>query len=534
MENDNAKYNIKELLTPGIAKNCSRFLEILEQFDNTMPTRDSALVVKKAMGFHKDPVLSFLLKKSLRLAVFKLKGTKIKNSLAGLNKLLNSPDRLDDLALAISTVEKAEAFLAIDYLKEANWKNFPQEILPCFCMFFKNNGNSQDCDDILELTRHPNPIVIAAAVEAIKKLDTGSLRSIIEPLIKQCSASAESEAIEQLYVANVNHDSSNISNESKEYYDENHQLLIDSLKNGTSELETVRILRLIKKYGNEDDAEYVKPYLTKDKPDIVRAAIKVLEKLDKDYLCVYLPQMLQDSNAKIRLTATRAFQSIDKESVVTMVLNLITSLNIKQRSIGITTAMLVDFNKIRMPFLKAFGQETSEELLEKIGLVIAANPDRELVKDLYSTHRESKTNLTKQRQTLLEMVSEKVSISIGGNPTAEELYTEAMEAYESRQKELAENPEAAKAELEKKEKAEKEIAKRVTAKASGFYKGMKMQPPPEAKKPVDENSNMEKFAQKVSGWKSFSTRTKMIIVFLLLGAVFWGLLLVMLLERAFY
>ena len=286
MENQKAKYNLQELLSPNIINNPSRFLEILEYEDSIVPTRESALIIKKAMAVQKDPVLSFLLKKSFRLAAFKLKGAAFKISLTGLDKLLRSPDRLDDLALAVTSVEKAEAFMASDFFKSANWKYFPTEILPCFCYFYKKHGNSQDLDDLLELTRHPNPTVIAAALEALKKLDTGSLRSIIQPLIQKQSENKESAALENLYVANANYDSSNISNESKEYYKENHQLIIDTLQNGTSDLETVRILRLIKKYGNEQDVNYVKPFLIKDKPDVVRAAIKVLEKFDPEYLCI--------------------------------------------------------------------------------------------------------------------------------------------------------------------------------------------------------------------------------------------------------
>ena len=218
MESQKEKYKLNELLSPNIAKDCSKFLEIIEYFDSIKPSRESALIVKKAMSVQKDPIISFLLKKSFRLAAFKLKGVSFKISLDGLEKLLHSPDRLDDLALAITTVTKTEAILASDLFKASNWKEFPAEILPCFCIFFKNHGNSQDCEDLLELTRHPNTIVIAAAVEAIKKLDTGSLRSVIEPIIKKNSNQKESEALEQLYATNVNYDSSDLSKANKDYY----------------------------------------------------------------------------------------------------------------------------------------------------------------------------------------------------------------------------------------------------------------------------------------------------------------------------
>ncbi len=532
MGNQNAKYNIQELLSPDLVNNPTTFLDTLEYLDSITPTRESALIIKKAMTIQKDPVIAFLLKKSFRLAAFKLKGAAFRISLAGLDKLLRSPDRLDDLALAITSIEKAEAFMASDFFKSANWKNFPTEILPCFCYFYKKHGNSQDLDDLLELTRHPNSMVIAAALEALKKLDTGSLRSILQPLIQQHSAHKESAALEQLYATNANYDSSNISNESKSYFVENHQLIIDTLLNGTSDLETVRILRLLKKYGTEEDVNYVKPFITKDKPEIVRAAIKVLEKLDPEYLCIYLPQLLQDKNPKVRLTATRAFQSIDSESVTNMVLSLLKSLNVKQRTIGITTAMLVDFNMVRDAYLLAFAKETSEDLLEKIGLVFAANPDRELVNDLYYAHKTSKTLLRAQREKIIDMVSEKVSLALGGSPWPKELVIEAQQKYEERTKsEESSNTQ---------EKATPQPTTNI--KASGFYKNIKKATNTKENKSSTQTSSSvstsstssnDSFLSRI-GWTELNATAKATILFFTFGAILWGIALVAIIMKILF
>ncbi len=529
MENQITVNNYKELLSPGIKNNPSRFLELLECLDSSAPNRETALIIKKAMDIQKDSVVWFLLKKSFRLAAFKLKGTAFKISLAGLEKLLHSPDRLDDLALAITSVNQAEAFLASDYFKTANWKEYPTQVLPCFCVFFKNYGNSQDCEDLLELTRHPNPIVIAAAVEAIKKLDTGSMRSIIAPLIQKNAEQKDLAAIESLYATNVNYDSSNISNESKEYYVENHKLILDTLKNSDSEREITRILRLIKKYGTEEDAEAVKPFLTNDKPDIVRASIKVLEKLDTEYLCVYLPQLLQDKNSKVRLTATKAFQSIDKDRVANMVISLLKSLNVKQRSLGITTAMLVDFESIREPLLNSFAKENSEELLENIGLVLAANPYRELVRDAYFAHRSSKTLLKKQREKIIDLLSEKVSALLGGNPWPKELIAEAKTIYEDYAKNSKPIPQ------ETEEKQNKVRVDPNASKPSGFYKNLKPLPKIESES-VATNTASEKsdvsLLEKL-GLKGLSIKSFAIILFFGLGAIFWGIFIVVLIMKMF-
>lgn len=522
MEKQNSKVNIEELLSPNIINHASRFLNILEYVDSIEPTREDALVLKKAMSIQHDSVLFFLLKKSFRLAAFKLKGAAFKISLAGLEKLLQCSDRLDDLALAISSITKTEAFMASDCFKTANWKEFPTEILPCFCYFYKNYGNSQDLDDLIELTRHPNPTVIAAAVEAIKKLDTGSLRSIIEPLIKGNTESKDSEALEQLYVRNVNYNSGNIANESKEYFLENHNLLINSLKNESSELEIVRVLRLIKKYGDEGDAEFVKPLLNKDKPDIVRASIKVLEKLSPDYLYVYLPQLMQHKNNKIRMTATRAFQTIDRDSVVSIVKSFLKSLNVKQRTIGITTSMMVDFFQVREDLLNAFMRETNEELLEKIGLVFAANPYEELVYDLYAANKSSKTILKNQREKIIEMVSEKVSIALGGTPWAKELIMDAQKKYEENIKSSEENNNNG-------DTNKNQATPRYTNNSSVRKLSIDTD---NLSKSIQKKSELEKNKPN-TGWSDLSIKAKLIVIFFLLGSVFSALVFVLLVMQLF-
>ncbi len=516
MENHIEKYNLQELLSPNLKKDCSKFLEIIEYFDSITPTRESALIVKKAMSVQKEPIISFLLKKSFRLAAFKLKGASFKVSLDGLEKLLHSPDRLDDLALAITTVTKTEAILASDLFKAANWKEFPAEILPCFCFFYKNHGNSQDCQDLLDLTRNPSPIVIASAVEAIKKLDTGSLRSVIEPILKKNSNNAESEALEQLYATSVNYDSNALSNANQDYYNENHNLLIDCLKNGTSDLETVRILRLIRKFGDENDAEFVKPYLNTDNPDIVRASIKVLEKLSAEYLCVYLPQLMQHKNTKIKLTAIRSFQSIDQDSVLSMVKSLVKSLNINQRTLGITTSMMLDFDKIKEDLFVAFMKETNDEILEKIGLVIAANPSRNLVTELYPYHKQSKTFFINQRQKIIELVSEKVSGSLGGKPSSNELIAEAKKAYD-----------------EKKSKIEVEPPTHrytnTSSNSNTYPKNIGNFRESLNKKIPSSNNN------KVNNgvWKNLNLKAKLTVIFFILGSIFSSITLVLLIMELF-
>ncbi|MBR4330622.1 MAG: hypothetical protein IKP71_12320 [Candidatus Riflebacteria bacterium] len=255
----------------------------------------------------------------------------------------------------------------------------------------------------------------------------------------------------------------------------------------------------------------------------------IATKLDPEYLCIYLPQLLQDKNTKVRLTATRAFQSIDSESVINMVLSLLKSLNVKQRTIGITTAMLVDFNMVRDAYLMAFSKETSEDLLEKIGLVLAANPDRELVKDLYFAHKSSKTLLKAQREKIIEMVSEKVSFSLGGSPWPKELVIEAQDIYEAAQKEGVSSPSVIEVESEK-------TSSPAVKKPTSLYNSAKVVKTNISKfATINTNKDQpeESFLEK-SGWSALNTKAKMTIIILLLGAVFWGILIVVVVMRVLF
>jgi len=69
-------------------------------------------------------------------------------------------------------------------------------------------------------------------------------------------------------------------------------------------------------------------------PNIVCAAIRALSKLDIEHLCIYLPQLMQDRNGKVRMTATRAFMSIDRDSIKSLLSSMMASAKTQQRTQG--------------------------------------------------------------------------------------------------------------------------------------------------------------------------------------------------------
>ncbi len=683
-------------------------LGCLEEIDSRVPVRSEAELLKKAFDEVKDPVLSFQLKKSLRLAVFKLKGTHFKVALSGLEKLLQDQTRLDDLALGVTSIEAAEAFLAADYFRQAGWQNFPEEILPNFCQFFKKHGSIEDSPALIDLTRHPNPTVITAALAALEKLDPVNLQGIIIPLLDSPQNVIKAQAIQAFYrwnraealkhlvklmfseneadvilalhhaaffpypeiephlirlLTQVNSPSvlmrvsqilknnahtelpfrifwvnrsldgqhqslvkgillgivralsdkkliegsvqdylnqlkervrreelsllketckisaddgddailpglddfdmappvelapvttvttgrpvvtdekpiataselpvetpvekavgrpavppkapevefdnyDNLSEQEKiqllaranaKFFSDNKPRLLELL-GSLQNKELAAVINLFGKFGQAgQDTERIKKLVKSDNPDVVCACIKALSTLDAEFLCLYLPQFMQEKNGKIRMTATRVFVGIDRERIKSLLTGMIGSANVKQRSLAVSTAMLVDFNIVRQPLLDALAKETSVEIIEKLGVVLSANPDRELLASVYKIAQTSRTSLRVEQQRVVQLLAEKLAIALNHISPPEELISETQQAYDVEIKAAA----AAK------EKAEAE------RRAAGII---------DEEEKADEDTGVGSILTAETG-DARTTRAKVTVIIWMLVAVVWG------------
>jgi len=696
----NSEFGAHELYSALTSGNGTMVLGCLEDIDHRVPARSEAELLKKAFDEVKDPVLLFQLKKSLRLAVFKLKGTQFKVALSGLEKLLQDQTRLDDLALGVTSIEAAEAFLAADYFRQAGWQNFPEEILPNFCQFFKKHGSIEDSPALIDLTRHPNPTVITAALAALEKLDPVNLQGIIIPLLDSPQNVIKAQAIQAFYRWNraealkhlvklmfsenesdvvlalhhaaffpypevephlirlltqvtspsvlmrvsqifknnahpelpfrifwVNrsldgqHQSlvkgillgivralsdkkliegsvqdylnqlkervrreelsllketckisgddgddailpglddfdmappaelapvtrgpaaekpvlaaekpaekpverpaapppppkapevefdnfDSLSEQEKvqllaranaKFFADNKPKLLELLGSAQSK-ELAAIINLFGKFGQAgQDTERIKKLVKSDNPDIVCACIKALATLDAEFLCLYLPQFMQEKNGKIRMTATRVFVGIDRDRIKSLLTSMIGSANAKQRSLAVSTAMLVDFNIVRQPLLDALAKETSVEIIEKLGVVLSANPDRELLASVYKIAQTSRTSLRVEQQRVVQTLAEKLAIALNHISTPEELISETQQAYDVEIKAAA----AAK------EKAEAE------RRAAGIV---------DEEEKADEDSGVGSILTAETG-DARTTRAKLTVIIWMLVAVVWG------------
>lgn len=632
-------------------------LDLLAEIEASPFAKQVVEALQQTLPEVRDPVLAFQVGKTIKYQLLKLRGTIPSATLDELQSLLSAVEKREELALAITRLESSEAFLANDLLRSSSWNTLPPELLPTLCGYFKRFGDIRDSDSLVELCRHPNPVVLTAALDALEKIDPDNLQSLVTPLLDNSNPGIRAKAIKSLYrwdkphalrylvelmfspevtektlalhhaasfpyaeiephllrftaevddprllmrvslimkanahvelpfrlywicrnlrnqhqnlvkgillgVARSLADSRKITMTAQEFLDqlkhrlkaEEERLLRASIQNtsahdapapGTSpapespagesssspdrssddvssdaaedasmprsegmlpDLEaadlhsplntpdtsskaslppanvddydtldsTARIqllnrlsndgyrrlksripalvrdtrgkelgalIKVIGRFGSSEDSQIVKPYLAKDNPDEVSAAIDALSKLDSEYLCIYLPQLMQHKNGKIRMNATRAFVGIDRNQIKSLVSSLLVSNSVRQRSLGIPAATLVDFGLVREPLLKAFHQEANPDLIDKIGLILCSNPDRELLHAVALAVRSAPVGIAEQKKQIMIQLAEKLSVALDKISTPEELL--AGEKAASEQPAAPSAPEAA-------------------------------------------------------------------------------------------
>ncbi len=674
----------------------------LNEIDSGMPSNSSAAILKKAYDQEKDSVLKFQMKKSLRYLAGKFKNIKFNVEIENFKKLLLNPSRIEDTALALLALTPANAFLVADIIRENHWQYFVPEILPSFCHFFKAYGGVEDVQTLLELTRHPNPIVLTSAINTLEVIDPTNLQGIVEPLLTSSTYDTRAQAIEVLYKWNkkeaIKHFKELLLSDSKEgkalaihhaeyfHYKEIEPQLLEVLtreldstlllslsrifvKNAHKELPTeifnktlnlageqerltkgillavirelsrkmlldctvqdyleklkqdrekhlkkmaekpieppaltppaplpegaasavtaatevpeesevaqtsgqeaesatpatqvtdpetdvtkkvtkpeetedllknlegygklterekVKFLnkitpeffaekreilqglmgeatrkelashiKLLSRFGNDDDTDKIRDLCRANNPDVVCACIHALAKRDIEFLCLYLPQFLQNRNGKIRMTATRVFAKIDSERILSLITGMISSPNTKLRNLGVSTSMLVDFNLIKEPLINALAKEKSFELVEKITTVLASNPDKDMLYEVYKLRLTDNTAEAKSFEYILENIADKLSITLNKEQSAEELLEEVEARVKKEKTQLKEK---------RMETLKQETKGAKAQKASETVEG-----PPVSKEESARN-----------------LRGKTTVIILILAAVAWGALL---------
>ncbi len=702
-------------------------LDLLAEIEASPFAKQVVEALQQTLPEIKDHILAFQVAKTVRYQLLRLRGAIQPSTLADLQGVLSDPTKREDLALVMTRLESSDAFLANDLLRSSAWNNLPPEVLPSICSYFKRFGDIRDSDALVELCRHPQPVVLAAALDALEKIDPDNLQSLVTPLLDNPNPGIRAKAIKSLYrwdkphalrylvelmfareptertlalhhaasfpyaeiephllrfaaevddprlllrvslifmanahvelpfrlywicrnlrgqhqnlvkgillgVARSLADTKKISMSAQEFLDqlkirvrkEEERLLrasISSLaeqpplspaagpptcddQDATSKADvrvlptvsagsppasstdhaflpdidssdpkldpdepdtgiksalpptnideydsldaTARIqllnrlsidgyrllksrlpslirdsrgkelgalIKVVGRFGSSEDAQIVKPYLAKENPDEVSAAIDALSKLDSEYLCIYLPQLMQHKNGKIRMNATRAFGGIDRDQIKSLVSSLLMSNSVRQRALGIPAATLVDFGLVREPLLKAFHQEANPELVEKIGLILCSNPDREILHSVALAVEAAPVGIAEQKKVVLKQLAEKLSIALDKISSPEELLAGETAALEKPKSPGPEAQEAVSAASDGQEAAAATEPKEKIAKA--------FQACPIVRQTKPEQIELERKEQ----------RAKMTIFVWILVAVVWGAMLVSILSR---
>ncbi|MBF0545716.1 MAG: HEAT repeat domain-containing protein [Candidatus Riflebacteria bacterium] len=248
-----------------------------------------------------------------------------------------------------------------------------------------------------------------------------------------------------------------LSRLSRDEFLKNKGKLVFNLKSAKPK-EQAAIIKAIGRSGTSEDASLIKPFIDGENPETVCASIEALAHLDSDFLAIYLPQLMQNKHGKIRLQATRTFVGIDRLQIKSLIAGMLQSSSPRQRSMVIPATMLVDFSLVREPLIKAFEKELSPELIEKIGLVFAANPDRELLRAILAAEKNSSDSLKPTIKKTLKLVSEKLSIALGKISSPEDLIKGEEKALSAEPQNLSpENPLSAKSAEEKQPNQENQI-----------------------------------------------------------------------------
>ncbi len=193
--------------------------------------------------------------------------------------------------------------------------------------------------------------------------------------------------------------------------------------------ELAAVLKAIGRFGTSEDAGMIRRFLNAENPDEVCAAIDALSKLDSEYLSLYLPQLMQSKNGKIRVTATRIFSSIDSERIKSLLQGLLRSPSSRQRQLAMPATVLVDFSLIRDALINAFTKETTPELIEKMGVVLAANPDREMLREAFRAAKTAGRLLGPAKLAVVTQIAENLAVALEKTVTVEQLLADEEKAF---------------------------------------------------------------------------------------------------------
>lgn len=174
---------------------------VLSRIEGLKWTEELEAAFLKLINEETEPNLKFQMQKAMAMIQRGRSSESKSHSIAAEIEILlknPNPDYLT-LALSLETVGRAEGALVSIQLREAHWYQFPDRVIPAILQFLKKYGSFEDIAHIEAFCRHPDPRILACAVEALEKLNPDSLKELMVPLLINPIPGIRSRAIRFLY-----------------------------------------------------------------------------------------------------------------------------------------------------------------------------------------------------------------------------------------------------------------------------------------------------------------------------------------------
>jgi HEAT repeat protein len=168
----------------------------------------------------------------------------------------------------------------------------------------------------------------------------------------------------------------------------------------------IHILHLFGSYGAKEDAPLLLPFLKKEEPAIIGAALQALGKLSPETVIDNINPLLRHNSFQVKTAALEIFLTADKEGALQILTSMTRSPQLPVRKKALGLLHLVDYPFAEPILLRFLDEEKNQEVKVQTALMLAANPTNDGMRALYKmTHDEQnqlRTEFTEIWNTALE------------------------------------------------------------------------------------------------------------------------------------
>lgn len=163
--------------------------------------------------------------------------------------------------------------------------------------------------------------------------------------------------------------------------------LIDSVDFDLKKSVILEILRTIEKYGDNADAKQIQHLLKSKDNSVVAQTIKTIGAINLELIMLDLNRVLSNKDPRIKAAAFEVYIHADKTAAIQYVGTMLKQTGIGTRRIALSLMPQLDYPSAEPLLWWLLDHETTFELQEQAGYMVAANPTREGISRLYKfTH----------------------------------------------------------------------------------------------------------------------------------------------------